>query len=235
MTTRLTKKNLSDQVAALIGQRIARDEYRDTGTLPSEEVLRTEFAVSRTAIREAIKMLASKGIVESRPRTGIRILPKEQWNFLDADLLNWSVNAAPENIARDFLCLRRAIEPNACAAAATYATEVQKSQLQIAFRAMEDVDKNWSHEKWVPADSAFHKIIYQASGNIFYVSFGRLMEQAFQKSIEIASSDQSTCLGQHRKLMQAILNGDADLARDCCIALLAGDKLGKAKVYEPLP
>ena len=51
----------------------------------------------------------------------------------------------------------------------------------------------------------------------------------FRKSIEIASSDQSTCLGQHRKLMQAILDGEATTARDCCIELLSGDKLGKIK------
>ena len=100
-------------------------------------------------------MLASKGIVESRPKTGTRILPREQWNFLDSDLLNWSVSAAPENIAHDFLSLRRSVEPDACAAAAENATDEQKEQLQVAFKAMEEVDKNWSHEKWVPVDSAF--------------------------------------------------------------------------------
>ena len=226
MTALLLKQNLSDQVAALIGQRIARDEYQETGTLPSEEVLRTELSVSRTAVREAIKMLASKGIVESRPKTGTRVLPREQWNFLDSDLLSWSVATAPAPVARDFLSLRRSIEPDACAAAALNATEKQREQLLQAFREMETVDKNWSHDAWVPVDSAFHKIIYQASDNIFYISFGRLLEQIFQKSIEIASSDQSTCLGQHKKLMEAILAGNEKEAKQQCIELLAGDKLG---------
>lgn len=226
MTTLLTKKNLSDQVAALLGQRIARNEYQETGTLPSEEILRTELSVSRTAVREAIKMLASKGIVEPRPKTGTRILPRDHWNFLDADLLDWSVATAPVPIAQDFFSLRRSVEPDACAAAALNATEEQKKQLTQAFKEMEIVDKNWSHSAWIPVDSAFHKIIYQASNNIFYISFGRLLEQIFQKSIEIASSDQSTCLGQHKKLMEAILVGNENEARAQCVELLSGDKLG---------
>lgn len=220
-----TKKNLSDQVATLIGDRIVRGVYEENHSLPTEEEFRMEFSVSRTAIREAMKMLASKGIVESRPKTGTRVLPRKRWNFLDSDLLGWSMAATPHEVIREFLTLRRAIEPQACAEAAIHASQEEKEQLLLAFEAMTEVDRNWSHEAWIKVDQNFHEIIYQASQNSFFISFGELLKGVLNLSLELASSDESTCLELHRKVMLGILNGDPETSRQMCTLLLAEDKL----------
>src|SRR5690554_2909414 len=83
--------NLSQRMVQELGKAIVCGVYGSGGSLATEAELCEQFGVSRSAVREAVKMLSAKGLVSSRPRQGIRVLPEESWNIFDPDLLKWSL------------------------------------------------------------------------------------------------------------------------------------------------
>src|ERR671936_3107405 len=89
------RRGLHGAIVHDIGVRIMRGELQPGDLLPTEEELRGELAVSRTVLREAIKVLAAKGLVESRPKTGTRVRPRQSWNLLDPDVLAWQQEGTP--------------------------------------------------------------------------------------------------------------------------------------------
>ena len=90
-----SNRSLHGRLAHRIGMQILRGELPAGAALPSEDVWSAKLDVSRTALREAIKVLAAKGLIESRPRTGARVCARERWNFLDPDVLAWRLAALP--------------------------------------------------------------------------------------------------------------------------------------------
>jgi DNA-binding FadR family transcriptional regulator len=90
---RFSRRSLHGQVAHDIGRRILGGLVKPGELLPCETELSHTLGVSRTALREAIKVLSGKGLIESRPKTGTRIRPRESWNFLDPDGLTWAFEA----------------------------------------------------------------------------------------------------------------------------------------------
>ena len=84
---------LGARVAAELGRSITSGSIAPGATLPTEGALCSSFKVSRTTLREAVKKLHGKGLVEVGPRHGTRVLPAERWNQLDADILSWRIEA----------------------------------------------------------------------------------------------------------------------------------------------
>ncbi|MDA0990729.1 MAG: GntR family transcriptional regulator, partial [Verrucomicrobia bacterium] len=84
---RVTRGDLPTQLANLIGRRILNGELRPGDQLPPETELLAETGVSRTTMREAIKLLVSKGLVEARPKSGTRVRPSTEWSLLDPTVL----------------------------------------------------------------------------------------------------------------------------------------------------
>ncbi len=117
-----SRRSLHGQVANEIAQRIMSGEFAPGTILPNEADFSVKLKVSRTALREAIKVLAAKGLVESRPKIGTRIRPRDHWNMLDPDVLAWQF--ASDDVARfadDLFEVRQIIEPAAAALAAVIA------------------------------------------------------------------------------------------------------------------
>ena len=107
-----SRRSLHGQVANEIAQRIMSGEFAPGTILPNEAEFSVRLKVSRTALREAIKVLAAKGLVESRPKIGTRIRPRDHWNMLDPDVLAWQF--ATDNVTRfadDLFEVRQIIEP----------------------------------------------------------------------------------------------------------------------------
>ena len=99
---RFRRRGLHDQVVDELGLRIVREEFGDEGLLPTEPELGAELGVSRNALREAIKVLVGKGLLEVRPKTGMRVRPKSEWNLLDRAVLDWHASSR--------LCVRHAFD-----------------------------------------------------------------------------------------------------------------------------
>jgi GntR family transcriptional regulator, galactonate operon transcriptional repressor len=158
---------LHGQVAHSIGRRIVEGSIKENTFLPREAELATQFGVSRQAVREALKVLAAKGLVASRRRTGTSVLPRSSWNLLDPDVLAWHPpERVPPDFLKDLVELRRLIEPAAAERAATRATAEEIAALGTALDAMRaTVD---DRAAFIEADVEFHALVSAASGNVLF-------------------------------------------------------------------
>lgn len=175
-----------------------------------------QFGISRTALREAVKLLTSKGLLESRPKIGTRVVDRAYWNFLDPQLIEWMDGLTDiDQFCSQFLGLRRAIEPEACALAAKFATAEQRIELSEIFQKMVEVDEAevFDQERWTDIDTRFHSLIFNATGNDFYLPFGNILTTMFVNFIVHSSEEGSTCINEHRRIYEAIMAGDSDKAR----------------------
>src|SRR6266508_3486723 len=130
------RRGLHGAVVHEIGMRILNGELMPGDALPDNGLV-DEQAVSRTVVREAIKVLAAKGLVESRPKIGTLVRPRRDWNLLDPDVLAWQIEAGLDaRFLEQALELRRMIEPGAARLAAERATDEQVAALFEAYEAM---------------------------------------------------------------------------------------------------
>lgn len=214
-------RSLHVQVAREIARKILANELQQNQIIPNEKVLCTQFDVSRTALREAVKLLTSKGLLESKPKVGTRVKGREHWNFLDSQLLDWVEDIGDnEFVYGEFLALRRAIEPAASALAAKNASAEQRVQLSATFQEMESIAENFDIVRWTKADLQFHRLIFLSTGNSFYLPFANIFVTMFSSFISHSSESGKTCIKEHRAIYKAIMAGNDDKARKANIELL---------------
>jgi GntR family galactonate operon transcriptional repressor len=158
------RRGLHGAVVHDIGLRIVQGELEAGDPLPTEDELSGELSVSRTVLREAIKVLAAKRLVESRPKTGTRVQQRAEWNLLDPDVLAWQLEAGPDRrFLEDTLELRGLIEPAAARLAAVRANEGEIAVLEAACGEMLQVEEDLN--AWIEPDLRFHAVLLQASHN----------------------------------------------------------------------
>jgi DNA-binding FadR family transcriptional regulator len=208
-----------------MARKILSGKLMQNEIIPSEKLLCEQFKVSRTALREAIKLLTSKGLLESKPKVGTRVRTRDNWNFLDSQLLAW-VDDLGDNAAvyQEFLTLRKAIEPAAAALAAENATAEQRVLLSETFQEMDYLSQNFNAERWIAADVQFHRLVFLSTGNSFYLPFANILATMFTSFIVHSSGTGSTCIKEHRAIYTAIMAGDAEKARQANINLLTNNK-----------
>lgn len=148
----------TDKVAQGMAQRILASEWPVGHKLPADSALCAEFSVSRTVIREALRLLGGKGLLTARPRIGTTVADKADWMLWDSDILQWlealdDISAYLSD-ARD---IRLAIEPMLAALAAARADDNANSALQQALRDMDDAE----------SELAFLTALYRAANNQF--------------------------------------------------------------------
>ena len=218
-----SRENLHHHIAAHIGRLIAQGTLAPGDVLPNEAMLGAELAVSRTALREAIKVLAAKGLVEVRRKTGTRVRPSPDWHMLDPEVLTWffaESGGAPVAL-HDLLELRKAIEPAAAREAATRATAPELLEIQTAFACMEEAASHPTDS--VEADLRLHLAILQASHNIFMRSFGGLVQTALRASFRLTGNSSNVyqrTLALHRAVVGAISSRCAEAAYLAMVAVL---------------
>ena len=123
----IVPENLHDRVTHVLALQVLEAEREErTLVFPNEADLCQQLGVSRTIVREAIKVLADKGMVEVRRRLGTRATPRSAWNQLDADILGWRADLGPDaGFLRDLCEVRLAIEPTAAGFAAVRASRTK--------------------------------------------------------------------------------------------------------------
>ena len=215
--------NLSQRMTQALGRAIVCGEYNINDSLPSEAVLCSDFGVSRTAVREAVKMLSAKGLISSRQRQGIRILPEEEWNILDPDLLRWSLESNPSLLVlKEFLQMRIAIEPEAAALAASNANPERIAVVRDALERM-DRARGKNAEDALEADIDFHISILYARENRFFIRMRDFTRTALNVSIRHTNRIRSNLKGvvaDHGRVLSAIENHDPDKARQYMLELI---------------
>ncbi|NQZ90159.1 MAG: FadR family transcriptional regulator [Colwellia sp.] len=182
----LSHLNLTQQLVHVLGKKIMQGTYKVGDSLPSEADLCIEFNISRTATREAVKMLTAKGLISSRPRQGIKVVDSKHWNLFDVDVLNWILFGKPDlYLLRHFLQLRLAIEPEAAFLAAQYAQESDLKAIESALMRMKDATngKDDTHE----ADIDFHRSVLTASNNPFFIQLINFINTALKVNIRFTN------------------------------------------------
>ncbi|WP_368911920.1 FadR/GntR family transcriptional regulator [Taklimakanibacter deserti] len=214
--------SLHGMVLNQIGQRILRGDLTPGDALPNADDWSAAEGVSRTVLREALKVLAGKGLVESRPKTGTRVRPRSHWNFLDPDVLAWRyATAAGGDEARALFELRRGIEPMAAALAAERATPEQVKELESALAEMEETADD--AERFAEPDLVFHQSILRMTGNELIGSLAAVIETALVMSFRLSNDNprgQRHSLPLHRDVVRKIAAKDAEGARQSLLTLL---------------
>lgn len=207
-------RSLHRHVVRELGKRIVVGDLRPGDVLPREEDLATSMEVSRTALREALKVLSAKGLIESRPKVGTRVLAKHFWNQLDADVLLWRCTSMPtDDFVEKLVEMRKIIEPAAAAAAARRRSAAQLTKIDLAYRAM---DAATDPEKWAVADLGFHHAVLEATGNELLASLFSVVESAlgmFFMSRATTAEKFNHQLPRHLEVLEAIRRKQPEIAR----------------------
>lgn len=215
-------RNLTHQVTYQLGAAIVRGEYGINDPLPTEAELCEAFDISRSVIREAVKMLTAKGLISSRPRQGIRVQPNNRWNMFDEDVLEWTLSSRPSlELLREFTELRMGIEPEAAILAARKQNREGIADIEKALLRMEAAEHG--NDDPLEADIAFHTAVLLASENRFFIQLRSFIQTALR--VSIASTNQLKGVdvaseADHRTVYEAIAAGDGEGARKAVVALL---------------
>jgi DNA-binding FadR family transcriptional regulator len=148
-----------------MGRRIVGGEFAEGAPLPNEDELIARLRISRSTFREAMKTLASKGLVEIRTKTGTRVRDRAHWHHTDPDVMVWHYETGPSREFLDALVdLRRVLEPAAAFRAAQRATAADIAEIEAAYQRMcEAIGDIAAHGA---ADRAFHAAIFAATHNV---------------------------------------------------------------------
>jgi DNA-binding FadR family transcriptional regulator len=182
-------RTIHGRVVELLGRRIVSGEFPDGSQLPNEAELAAQLEVSRGGIREAVKALAAKGLVEPRPRLGTRVLPRHSWNLMDREVIGWHGENAAPGFLEDLLELRLMVEPNAARLAAERATHAEVAALETAYAGMAEHAPGLPEAKdaFVQADLTFHLTLLRATDNQLIEQLGRLLETSLHHGLEASS------------------------------------------------
>jgi len=212
---KIGKQGLHEHVIREIGRRIVGGELPPGTALPSEASLVETLGVSRTALREALRVLGAKGLVVARQKKGTIVQPKYAWNFLDPDVFAWRLNSSElERVVAELHQLRHSIEPLAASLAASEAQAGDLDVLKGAYREMEVA----ANEGVAFVDPAvrFHLGIIAASGNSLLSSVGQTIAVALRAyfAMGIDSPDsQIPSLPYHKLVLDAIIARNPAAAR----------------------
>jgi DNA-binding FadR family transcriptional regulator len=220
-----------------LGQAIVGGRYRPGDVLPKESELIAEFGVSRTSVREAMKVLAAKGLVETRQRVGTRVRAREMWSAFDSDLLVWNyAQGQGADVMRDLIELRQILEPSAAKLAAVRASVADLRSMERAHADMAGSIERAAD--YAASDVRFHMAVYAASHNELLQRFGQLVAESMRLSFELqqqahddAAPDLAQDAASHYAVLTAIRRGDPADATDRMLDVVLD---GKAALIDAL-
>lgn len=209
-------------IARDLGIAIVSGRYRPGEVLNGEVAASDRLQVSRTAYREALRILAAKGLVESRPKTGTRVSTRAGWHLLDPDVLSWIFEFEPEEALLESLFeLRRIVEPQAAALAAKRRTDAHLAQMAAALDAM--AEHTLAAEAGRIADQRFHAALLDASGNPFLTTLSSGVGAAVAWTTIYKQRHgplRRDPIPDHRRVYDAVAAGDAAEAHRGMAALV---------------
>ncbi|GHH75183.1 FadR/GntR family transcriptional regulator [Kitasatospora indigofera] len=225
-------QGLPGRLLADLGPAIASGEIPEGAVLRGEE-LEERFGVSRTVVREAVRILESMRMVESRRRVGITVQPKSDWDVFDPLVIRWRLAGAdrPAQL-RSLGSLRVAVEPAAAALAATHATDDDCRALSALAVELTVTARAADLETFLQHDIAFHATVLKASGNEMFAHLGDTVGAVLTGRTEyhlMPHQPESYAIRLHREVAEAICAGDPERAERAMRTIVTGalDELDK--------
>jgi DNA-binding FadR family transcriptional regulator len=180
--------------------------------------------VSRTVVREAVKSLAAKGMLVTGPKVGTRVLPSDQWNWFDPDVVAWQSKAGlTRDFLRDLQELRRVVEPAAVRLAATRATPADIADIEAAYAGMRQAIEHGGD--YVSHDLRFHQGLLRACHNRMVIQMSKALGALLRTSFEISTSKPdgpAQSLPLHRAVLDAVCARDPVRAERAILVLIDG-------------
>lgn len=211
-------RGIHGQTVEILASRILSNEYPEGMTLDLAK-LREELDVSLTALREALKVLSAKGMIDARQKRGTFVQPRSSWNMLDADVMRWQMSVAADPGLFDQLTeVRSVVEPAAARMAAERATESDLASLTSALESMAtaaDVDAA------VDADIAFHHALLTATHNDFLSQIATIIAIGLaERDKFVHHANPSDPIPSHKAVLDAVVAHDPTAAEDAMRALV---------------
>ena len=235
-------RGVQGSVIESLGRAIVGGRYAPGELLPKEAELIDEYGVSRTSLREAMKVLAAKGLLEIRQKAGTRVRGESLWNTFDTDLLAWSIEEGKgDAIIRDLVELRQILEPSAARLAAGRATMADLKRIDLAHQAMSENVQDPA--RYAESDVAFHMAIFSASHNVLLQRFGYLVAEFLHLSFDMQQrallrrddvQDFSEDAERHRAVYERVNRAEADAAADSMLEVILDGKRNLIDAVESL-
>jgi DNA-binding FadR family transcriptional regulator len=214
-------RGVHGQTVEVIAQRVLSGRLAEGSTLDIA-ALQAEFDVSLTVVREALKVLAAKGLIDARPKRGTFVRPRSDWSLLDADVLRWQfAGQAKPDLFQDLHELRTIVEPGAASLAAARATETDLAALDTALADMAAAGDDVAAA--VSADLAFHRALLAAAGNELLLRMEVVIETGLaerDRMVHGAQERSADPLPSHQAVVEAIRAHDPDRAAQAMHELL---------------
>ena len=190
-----------------LGRAIVAGKYAAGASIPPEPSLCEAFGVSRTVVREVVKSLVAKGLLVTGPKLGTRVLPEEQWNWFDADVVTWQSHAGiSAEFLRDLQELRRVVEPAAVRLAATRANAEDIAEIELAYAGMKHAIEHGGD--YVSHDLRFHQGLLRACHNRMVVQVSKALGTLLRTSFEVSTTrpdGPASSLPMHRAVLDAVI------------------------------
>ncbi len=227
-------QGLHGTIARNIGTAILSGAYRSNDRLSNEIISSGKLGVSRSAYREALRILAAKGLVESKPKIGTRVCPRRKWHLLDADILAWVLEADPDpELFRYLVELRNIVCSSAAALAATRRSEVHLNRMRCAINIMRQYPL--ATEVGQRASRDFLTALSQATSNPYVISLAAGIDAAVDAASKFQQREQAAppdTVPRHMRVLRAIADKDPIGAKNAMTELF---KLGLRTNSPPCP
>jgi GntR family galactonate operon transcriptional repressor len=206
------RRRLSEAVAHKLAVLIIGGKLSPGEILPNEDELAASLSVSRTAYREAVRMLTAKGLLAAKPRAGTKVQPRAAWSLLDPDVLAWHLEVEP---SRAFILslfeLREVVEPSAAGLAAKRRDSADLDAISGALRRLEQEPEG--SPKVLEADLAFHHAILTATKSDALLAMSPVIGSTLRWSVALTIVALPRVYGEalpfHQGIFEAIRKKDA--------------------------
>lgn len=212
-------RGLHGRVVHKLGVRIVGGAVAPGDTLPTEDELGAELGVSRSVLREAIKVLAGKGLLDVRPKTGTRVRPRRSWYLLDPEVVRWQFDGlASEDDLLELSEVRAAVEPSAARLAALRRSAADLADIETHSKRMEDATAEPTTFRTAELD--FHAAVVDAAHNTMLSHMGAVIRVALRSISRHDELTRPSGTAGHRAVLDAIAGHDATAAEEAMHKLL---------------
>lgn len=226
---------MHDDLLGILGARICGGTYRAHEVLKTE-ALSEEFVLSRTVVREVLKVLESMGLIAARRSIGLVVLPQENWRVFDPRVIEWRLASNDrKNQLLSLTQLRQAVEPIAASLAAVSATDEQRRRLLELAALMTETGDSGAMDEFLLHDIEFHQLLLRASCNEMFTALSTSVAASLKgrtkhKLMPTRPNPEGQRL--HRLVASSVASGDGATAEAAMRALLEEVKVAVAKLNQ---